>query len=82
MCEDWYRAVSKSLHLARAKSVYSVKTHKQGLAVLLVVRLVGIHHAVQPWQQFPGKVNVYPGTTRAYETNLAQWSVWRTTGTP
>jgi hypothetical protein len=34
-----------------------MKTHEEGLAVLLEVSLIGIHHAVQPWQQFPEDVN-------------------------
>jgi hypothetical protein len=40
--------------LANAKQPKFCKfTHEKGLAVLLEVRLISIHHAVQPWQELP-----------------------------
>jgi hypothetical protein len=80
MWEDYYPNVSKST--SRRDCHSSSAAYEEGLAVLLEVGLIGIHHAVQPWQQFPDIVNQCFHPDEIVATHLAQWSVCRTTGTP
>jgi hypothetical protein len=56
MCEDCYRELADATAEATTNPGRGV-TYEEGLAVLLEVSLIGVHHAVQPWQEFPTMIN-------------------------